>query len=331
MSDKWTSPDGAIVADTLDWSRQLANDSVDLVFCSPPYEAQRTYGIGFNLKGQAWVDWAVERFVEHVRICRGLVCWVVEGFTRKFQWSASPALLMADLHRRGIRLRKPPVFHRVGVCGSGGPDWLRNDFEFIVCASKGKLPWSNNVAMGHKPKWSVGGEMSHRLSDGSRRNQWGGGERSTGGERQKNGIIKEKKPRPSHSFTSRSHTKRVRDSKSNGGDVMREQSYTPPVLANPGNVIKCVVGGGCMGSKMAHENEAPFPEKLAEFFVRSFCPPSGTVYDAFCGSGTTLAVAKRTGRIGIGTDVRESQIELTRRRLASVQVELFADDAKETA
>ena len=272
-------------ADTLDWSRRQADDSVDLVFCSPPYEAQRTYGIGFDLRGQAWVDWAVERFVEHVRICRGLVAWVVEGQTKKFRWSATPALFMADIHRRGIKLRKPPIYRRNGIMGSGGPDWLRNDYEFIVCASKGRLPWSNNTAMGRPPKCPPGGAPSHQSRDGrvnKPRLQRVGGER----------VIK---------------------------------LYKPPTLANPGNVINCgVVGGGNMGSDLAHENEAPFPEKLAEFFVLSFCPPGGTVYDPFCGSCTTGAVAVRHGRNFIGTDVRESQIELSKRRLAEVQLTLEA-------
>lgn len=84
-----------------------------------------------------------------VRLSRGLVAMVVEGQTKQFQWSAVPTLLMVDLHRSGIRLRKPPIFQRVGIPGSGGPDWLRNNYEFIVCCSKGgKLPWSDNTAMG---------------------------------------------------------------------------------------------------------------------------------------------------------------------------------------
>ena len=70
-----------------------------------------------------------------------------------------------------------------------------------------------------------------------------------------------------------------------------------------------------MGHSLAHENEAPFPESLVEPFVRCFCPPDGVVLDPFCGSGTTLAVALRLGRGAIGVDIRESQIELTKRRL----------------
>src|SRR5690606_5791832 len=103
------------------------------------------------------------------------------------------------------------------------------------------------------------------------------------------------------------------------------RQYNPPELANPGNLIDCGPGGGGhMGSIFAHENEAPFPESLAEFFVRSFCPPDGIVLDPFCGSGTTLDVAQQHGRRGIGIDVRESQIDLTRRRLAGSST-LFAE------
>lgn len=302
-----------LLGDCLELMRAMGDDSVDLVFCSPPYEDARTYGIGYKLKGQAWVDWCVERFIECVRVCRGMVCWVVEGTTRKFRYSAAPILLMADLHRAGIHLRKPPAFCRIGIAGSGGPDWFRNDYEFVICGSKGgKLPWSDNTACGHPPKWAPGGAMSHRLSDGTRRNQWGHSGKGKSGTRKKNGS-RDTADRPGHKL----HTKR----EANG--VMRVQKYNAPTLANPGNLIKCKVGGGLMGSKLSHKNEAPFPESLAERFVLSLCPPGGTVLDPFCGSGTTLAVAKRYGRLGIGIDVRESQLDITRRRLDEVTPDLF--------
>ena len=333
-------------ADCLEWMRTQPDNSVDLVFGSPPYEAARTYGIDFSLKGQDWVDWMAVRIVEAVRISRGLVAMVVEGQTRQFRYSAAPLLLMADLHRRGIHLRKPPIFHRVGIPGSGGPDWLRNDYEFIVCCtSGGKLPWSENTAMGHPPKWGPGGEMSHRVSDGTRRNQWGAvGSKNGMGAKDKHG-----KPRSTHRPSHVVATKGVMEEiiavkgaepkvaaalenglpagaklhTKNDGEEMRVQCYIPPVKANPGNVIKCIVGGGVMGSKLAHENEAPFPESLAEFFVRSFCPSEGLVYDPFSGSGTTAAVCLKNNRRFVGTDVRESQVDLTKRRVSEVQVPLF--------
>lgn len=272
-----------ICGDCLEEMRRLPEHSVDLVFGSPPYEDARTYGIDFNLKGQKWVDWMVGVYRESLRVCKGLVAYVVAGRTKNHQWSATPALLMADLHRAGITLRNPPLYVRWGVPGSGGTDWLRNRYEFIVCATNGgKLPWSDNTAMGHPPVWNPGGAPSHRTRTGKR----------------------------AHKL----HTKRELDG------TLREQGYNPPKTANPGNLIDCGAGGGGhLGSKLAHENEAPFSEKLAEFFIRSFCPPGGVVLDPFAGSFTTAAVAEKNGRDWIAIDVRESQIELGRRRLCEVR------------
>lgn len=156
------------------------------------------------------------------------------------------------------------------------------------------LKWSDNTAMGKPPKWKAGGVMSYRMKDGKRRN-WS--EKVAAG--------------------AKIHTK-------NDADGKRRQAYLPPALSNPGNVIKCDVGGGRMGSDFAHENEAPFPEKLVEFFIRSYCPPGGVVFDPFSGSGTTAAVAKRCNRQWLGVDVRQSQVDLANRRLANVQRELIA-------
>ncbi len=265
-----------VICDTAEnWLRHADENSVDLIFGSPPYEDARTYGIDFSLKGEDWVAWMHDIVCESVRVSRGLAAFVVEGKTRQFRWSSTPVLLMADLHRSGIHLRKPPAYRRVGIPGSGGPDWLRNDYEFVVCAtSGGRLPWSDNIAMGQPCKYKTGGALSHRHEDGRRKN--------------------------------------ARDKKRLSGNNGR------PAIANPGNVIKCHGGGGHLGSKLAHENEAPFPENLAEFFVRSFCPPGGTVLDPFAGSGTVAAVAKRWGRNSISIDIRQSQVDLTKRRLAEV-------------
>jgi len=263
--------------DCLDILPELEAGIVDLVFGSPPYEDARTYGINFRLSGKAWVEWMVERWLEWDRVCKGLVAMVVEGRTKQFAYSATPMRLAVALQDAGLKLRKPPVFHRVGIPGSGGPDWLRNDYEFIICTSNGKLPWSDNTAMGHEPKYPPGGAPSHRMT-------------ATRGSR-------------------------------NGDTRVEKAVYRPPRKANPGNVIHCKVGGGLMGSPLAHANEAPFPEALAEFFVRSFCPPGGIVLDPFSGSGTTAAAAIKAGRRAIGIDVRESQAELSQRRVEAAMNE----------
>jgi hypothetical protein len=80
--------------DCLEVMRGMPADSVDLVFGSPPYEDSRTYGIDYDLTDDAWVDWMFARCCESLRVCRGLVAFVVEGRTNNYRWSATPVLLM---------------------------------------------------------------------------------------------------------------------------------------------------------------------------------------------------------------------------------------------
>jgi hypothetical protein len=84
-------------ADCLDWLGALAPDSLDLLLCSPPYEAARTYGVDFKLRGQAWVDWMVAVVRAALRVTRGLVAVVCEGQTRDYRWSAARAPCGAPL------------------------------------------------------------------------------------------------------------------------------------------------------------------------------------------------------------------------------------------
>lgn len=287
----------------------------------------RTYGIDFKLKGQDWVDWMVQVVRESIHISKGLVAFVIQGRTRKFKWSCTPALLIADLHRAGFNVRNPAIYHRSGIPGSGGPDWLRSDYEWVVCVSKlGRLVWSDNTACGAGPLHRVGGLMSNRHKDGVRHNKGTEkrtthkryiqeGENYTGVETIGNNPKCKSGSDPTHRKKDGQRVSMPDGYKKDKSIKRTMKLYTPPPKANPGNVIKCKVGGGHLGSKFAHENEAPFPEKLAEFFIKSFCPSRGIVLDPFAGSGTTASMAKQNGRGYISIDIRQSQIELTQKRL----------------
>lgn len=301
-----------LLADTLDYCRQVGADlvddqrcaddgkSFDLVFGSPPYENCRDYGNAdcehFNLRGEAWIEWAVARFRAQLACCRGAVVWVVEGKTEDFSYSGTPLLLFADLKRAGVTMRKPLAYRRVGIPGSGGPDGFRNDYEFcIVGTNGGKLPWSDNTACGAPPKYRAGGNFSNRKKDGTR-------------------VDRENKP----------------PALANPGNVIDEPRYTAADVqalmmiqaaiseskTEANDVIDGNAGGGHMGATHDHSaNEAAFPEWLAARFVRSWCAPGGLVYDGFSGSGTTASVCLQYGRRFVGTDVRQDQVDATWRRI----------------
>lgn len=308
----------------------LDDQSVDVTIGSPPYADARTYGIGAQRSCVEWVMWMLRITQEAQRVTRGPVIWIAAGVTRDRNYWPICEGLMWEWWKLGgeAQLYRPAFWHRVGIPGSGGKDWLRADVEYCMCFKRpGKLAWSDNTACGHPPKWAPGGSMSNRLSNGARVNQWGHPIDSGG----TNGSIDDVtcgKSLPSHFMVGPnrrangeyklSTRQKVQTRRKPNGERPRDGVYNMPTLANPGTLIKVITGGGVMGHKLAHENEAPYPVKLAEFFVKSFCPPGGIVLDCFGGSGTTAHAATVNGRGFISSDIRFNQCELMRRRLATI-------------
>lgn len=78
-------------------------------------------------------------------------------------------------------------------------------------------------------------------------------------------------------------------------------------------------------NNMAHERvgyPTQKPLALLELLVRACCPENGLVIDPFCGSGTTLVAAKRTGggRRFIGVDRSPDAARLAKSRLSSPEL-----------
>ena len=58
------------------------------------------------------------------------------------------------------------------------------------------------------------------------------------------------------------------------------------------------------------------PVSLISEFVQLFTQSGDTILDPFCGSGTTLYVAKQLGRKAVGCDISDKALGLARQRLA---------------
>jgi DNA modification methylase len=58
------------------------------------------------------------------------------------------------------------------------------------------------------------------------------------------------------------------------------------------------------------------PIMLMRWLARLVCPPSGTILDPFCGSGSTGCAAVLEGFNFIGIEQDESYAEIARRRIA---------------
>ena len=142
----------------------LPDKSVDLVFGSPPYLDARTYGDAalHSRDIGEWVSWMLTVTKEAVRVSRGLVLWVVAGVTRDWCYQAGPEGLLYEWVKQGGIAWRPAYWRRVGIPGSGGQQWLRADVEYVLAftADRGLIPFADNTANGHPPKYALGGEMS---------------------------------------------------------------------------------------------------------------------------------------------------------------------------
>ena len=77
------------------------------------------------------------------------------------------------------------------------------------------------------------------------------------------------------------------------------------------------------GASTRH-HPAPFPLELAMRLVRMFSFSGDTVLDPFCGSGTTMVAAFRTGRNSIGIEIDPEYCRMAARYLKAENTDLFA-------
>ena len=161
-----------ICGDMLERREMMDPDSVDLVVTSPPYENAREYGIGYEWSGQAWVDWALPRFEACLRVCRGPVCWVVNGRTKQGVYSLVPERLQIALADKGYGVRRSMVYYRIGSMNGGGASRMpRNVYEPIIIATRERKPpvWADLHDAGTEAVIkAVGGAVTQRKRSGVR-------------------------------------------------------------------------------------------------------------------------------------------------------------------
>ena len=63
------------------------------------------------------------------------------------------------------------------------------------------------------------------------------------------------------------------------------------------------------------EHFASYPEKLVRLMISAGCPKGGVVLDPFVGSGTTVLVALKMGREGIGFELNKDYVNLANNRI----------------
>ena len=262
-----------LFGDCLDVIKNLPDNSVDLVFTSPPYAERRKTCYG-GISEDKYIEWFKPIAIEIKRVLKptGSFFLNIKPHTNKGERS----LYVFDLV---IMLKRELGFLFVDeFC------WTKNAFP-------GKL--NGRFKNGFEPIYHFTKESPNNITF----NPLACGT-----------PIKEES-------IARSYRKQCGPPKNGSGMTgMNTTNIRNLELSRPSNVINVNNVSNQFSPKQFHP--ATFPEKLAEFFIKSFTNEGDVVLDPFAGSGTTGIVAKKLNRNYIGSEMSEKYCQIIEERLA---------------
>lgn len=276
---------------------QMRKDSVDLVIGSPPYalKASRYEGVQtFPNTPRGWAQQMAFLTLDACSVSRGYVMWVVDSprdkKTHEYHAAAEMMqVLITEQFDSSVFRLTPMIWTKNGA--PGGKYYPGHCWEYVlVYCGAGKTPAYNPEAIGDKSKYKGSGGGRQRLPNGVR-NGPSKGWRNKGGP---------SRPRDTLRFTV------------GGGHMGRK-------ILKDGRLVTDMVDDNLCSSG----GEAPFPWTLGDYLIRGFSDPDAIVCDPFVGTGTSALAALMNGRRFVGNDIRENQLELTRKRVS--RIEGFSD------
>ena len=248
---------------------ELEDDSVNLVFTSPPFALQRQKEYG-NCDEREYVAWLME-FARLVK--------------PKLREDGSFVLDLGGAYQKGAPSRSLYPFRVLTrFCDELGFTLAEDFYWFNPSKLPSPIEWVNKRKLRVKDSVNTVWWFS--------KNPWPKADVSKVlapySERMKKLIADPAafytpKKRPS------GHDIGAAFGKDNGGAIPSNLLQIPNSESNGRYVTGCNVVG-------AKQHPARFPEKLPEFFIRLLTDPDDLVVDIFAGSNTTGAVAEREGR-----------------------------------
>ena len=104
--------------------------------------------------------------------------------------------------------------------------------------------------------------------------------------------------------------------------------YGKTYFNEEGKKIEDIIFEPIMASTDSERTDYPTqkPEDLIERFIKASSDPGDIIFDAFIGSGTSLAVAMKLGRKFIGADINLGAIQTTTKRLINLKKNIGVDE-----
>lgn len=300
-----------IFGDALRGLRLLEDESVDTCITSPPYYKLRDYGkdgqIGLENTPEEYIQKLVEVFREVYRVLkRDGTIWVNIADSYAGSSTAAgrkskdligiPWMLAFALRADGWYLRQDIIWQKPNPMPESVKDRCTKSHEYIFLLSK-------------SPRYYFDGEaIAEPVTDSSMKRYNQNIQEQKGSERvpgKSNGNMKAALPRYGGKKYTEYPDQFYRTKSGNMYDLRpkRNKRDVWTVSTKP--------------YKGAHF--ATFPDTLITPCVLAGSREGGVVLDPFCGSGTTLMVANKYGRNGIGIELNDTYWELIKDRVGEYQ------------
>jgi DNA modification methylase len=325
-----------LVGDCLKILQTIPSDTIDLCMTSPPYWGHRRYessGLGEEQTAKEYVDKLSKVIFEVRRVLRNSgSLWLNLGDTYDnkglagIPWRVSLKLI----DEQNWILRNEVIWNKVKGAPDQSKDKLRNLHEHIFHFVKSKNYYYDADAVRSSPRQAKvvnGAVVSATGVSGVRyRRQIEcstalNSEEKISALAELNGILDEIRrgeladfrmiirgqQRTTHSDASQV-SGRAKELERRGFYFLRYH----PEGSKPGDVWDVIPED----TQKRGEHFAPYPEDLCRIPILASSPEDGIVLDPFCGTGTTLKVAKQLQRRGLGIDISEKYAALTRERCA---------------
>lgn len=328
-----------ILGDALDVLRDFPEESFDLCMTSPPYWGKRSYdggGIGLENDFTDYIASLAEVFHQVRRVLKvSGSFWlnIGDSYCDKGLLGLPWRVVFCLTERQGWILRNSVVWNKVKGGLDNTEDRLRNVHEMVFHFVKVARGYFYNVdairsapmkarivngavvsatgVRGVRYKRQI--ELSTALDEEEKRKANNSLdtmlEAIAKGEIADFRMIIRCQQRATHS-DQESVSGRARELREKGFYFLRYH----PKGSKPGDVWDILPED----TQKRAEHFAPYPEDLCKLPILATCPPEGIVLDPFCGTGTTMLVARNLGRKSVGIDISPKYIEHAERRCRSL-------------
>jgi len=258
----------------------IPDESVQMIFTSPPYWKLRNYlGRNDELGAEETPEEYIKRLVDHLQDCYRVLkpegsFYLNLGDTYVDKCLQSiPHRVLIELMKQKWILRNSIIWHKRNSLGFNSVDALKPSYEFIFVLVKSKKYVYNEILMPFKGEVKPGIGWINRKSSNNLSSDYG-----------------------------RICLTGIKDGK------QLEDFWDKDVIST------AVANQAAVKQYGGTDHAAPFPEKICVAPILMTTNPGDTVLDIFSGSGTTGAVALMLGRkiIAYELDQKNSSVQIRR-------------------